>query len=296
MNVFTLFLCYIITCLTLSYAYQQQDDLKNIELSALEFILSPETLRMYQELSNYEKKTWADRFWRAMDPTPTTTMNEYYEEFYKRFMYAYKNFHNLTTPYYLDDRAKYYLKYGPPDDHVQLVGSGKFYKDNITWVYYDLNLFIDFVDSPFYGYREVLDLSEAVSSAPGNEKARVLKELYLERTDLSQKYIKFRNIRNDLDYYSEIQEIIQEKTLALEKAPPSIYHFEHDVEPLTIRLASCLFKENKNQNLSRLELYYSVPLRELVYKTSDSNFLVTHLNKHVIIYDENYQQEFQLLI
>jgi len=148
-----LLIVYFLTSLiTSDQVTSQSNEKKKVELAALEFVLSEESLKLYKEMSDSGKIIWANRFWRAMDPTPTTNKNEYYLEFRERFDYAFENYHNITAPYYLDDRAKYYIKYGQPDDYVESVGIGKFYKDNITWAYYNFNLFIDFVDFSTYGY------------------------------------------------------------------------------------------------------------------------------------------------
>jgi GWxTD domain-containing protein len=273
-------------------AYLQQEvDWAKIELQALEFILPEKALKFYQSLSDSEKIEWATRYWKAMDPTPTTPHNEYYEEFRRRVRYAYQNFHNLVPPYFMDDRARYYIRFGPPDDQVISSGLGKKYRSNITWAYYTMNLFVDFVEYDAFGYREVPDLSVAVQGYPGAEKARIASELYLERADLSPRYLAFQDVRNDLQYFSEVQTFTQDKKLALEKAPPVRFEFKHKALPLNVHIASCVFRGRGGR--SRVELYFSIPLDELSFQPDPEKAAwVARLQKSIILYDQLYREQF----
>ena len=168
---------------------------------------------------------WEARYWKSMDPTPTTPVNESYQEHLRRFAYAERHHSNLISPLYLDDRGKYYLKYGEPDDFSESIGIGKEYLSNVTWAYYRFNLFIDFVEREGFGYEEVNDLSEAVRSAPHNRKAIVAAGLYGDRENLHQRYLRFRGITGsisiDLSAYG----------MALSQRPPvmvSIFHGVRD--------------------------------------------------------------------
>ncbi len=260
--------------------------LQKLELAALEFILPQEALQTYRALPDSEKAAWAARYWRAMDPTPTTPVNEYYEEFRKRLRFAYEHFRNLVPPYYLDDRARYYLRFGPPDDRAESVGLGKKYRNNMTWAYYDYNLFIDFVEFETYGYREVPDLTEAVQGYPLNERARIASELYAERADLSPRYLVFRTVKNDLQYLGEIQDFTEERTRAEQQAPPVTFRFHYKAKPLHVLLNSSVFR-GKN-SLSRVELYYLVPLKELGFTGTAGNWQAK-LRWTLILYDRNYK-------
>lgn len=63
--------------------------------------------RLYQELLT---------FWEQQDPTPTTTYNERLIEHWQRIAYSKEHFtQNKSGPLSADDRARIYIRYGPPD-------------------------------------------------------------------------------------------------------------------------------------------------------------------------------------
>ena len=90
---------YILLIFTLaacpSYAGKNKPQLEDVFYSALEFVLTPDAVDLYRHMSDSARVNWANRFWRAMDPTPMTEANEYYEEYCHRVEYAFNYFHNL---------------------------------------------------------------------------------------------------------------------------------------------------------------------------------------------------------
>ena len=97
------------------------------------YILPTDQFSNYFHLTNTVKReNWLQKFWKQLDPTPTTVRNEAREEFERRVSYAKENFHkfwnNNETRYlkdqYLrqgsphapwDARGELYIKYGEPD-------------------------------------------------------------------------------------------------------------------------------------------------------------------------------------
>ncbi|MDE2797263.1 MAG: GWxTD domain-containing protein [Gemmatimonadota bacterium] len=75
-------------------------------LSAKEF----ETFRM---IRGEEKRAFTNLFWRKIDPTPTTLVNERRLEHYRRVNYAIQNFSEGRIPY--DARGDVYIRFGHPD-------------------------------------------------------------------------------------------------------------------------------------------------------------------------------------
>ncbi|NIR49046.1 GWxTD domain-containing protein [candidate division KSB1 bacterium] len=95
-------------------------------------IIPTEKFAEYNSLQGYDRKEWLRKFWKLQDPTPTTKLNEKYEEFKRRVMYARANFSELwdykrsrfQKDQYLTDRwahapwdarGELYIKYGEPD-------------------------------------------------------------------------------------------------------------------------------------------------------------------------------------
>lgn len=58
--------------------------------------------------------TW-DSFWRAKDPTPQTEYNEELESYFAKIEYCERNF-GYGDRGYLSDRARIYMRFGPPDE------------------------------------------------------------------------------------------------------------------------------------------------------------------------------------
>jgi len=58
--------------------------------------------------------TW-DSFWRANDPTPQTDYNEELESYFAKISYCERNF-GYGDKGYLSDRARIYMRFGPPDE------------------------------------------------------------------------------------------------------------------------------------------------------------------------------------
>lgn len=56
-----------------------------------------------------------DSFWKAKDPTPQTEYNEVLENYMTKIDYCERNFGHGDKGY-LSDRAKIYMRYGPPDE------------------------------------------------------------------------------------------------------------------------------------------------------------------------------------
>ncbi len=252
-------------------------------------ILAPELARLYQALPDLLARVrWEERYWRMVDPLPSSPENPYREEFEQRFSYAWENFSCLAGPSYLDDRARYYLRYGPPDDFVETAGTGRKYVDNLTWAYFGLNLFVDFVRRTGFGYQEVNDLSQAVTGLPLNEKVRIASELYSEREALHQRYAAFRSTGSNTDaFFAVASNLIAEKNQSLSVAPPCRFTFRYAHEPLDAQIASACFRDESGA--TRIEFYYAVPLSQVRYVAGEQSFLVARLLKRLTLYNEEYE-------
>lgn len=274
-----------------------QDVFKNAEQKSAAFqeVLPNELKSVYKEIYNPEaKENWENKYWKLLDPTPNTEHNEFYDEFIKRFSYARKYYSNIIKPLFLDDRGKYYLKYGEPDDRVTNAGIGKVYNDNETWAYYSLNLFIDFVDQFGFGYREVPSLLDAVKSGPLNQKVPVAAELYVERGELHQKYMQFRDVLSaasrgqaQTTFFQHTGELDLEKKIVLENIPPVNYDFDYGMQQLDARISSNIFRGDNGR--SRMELYYSMPLNQLGFEEGTQFPFETIVDKQFTLMDTDFE-------
>ena len=84
-----------------------------------------------------------ERFWKKMDPTPNTGVNEFLNGFFSRLGYVMKNFSRFQ-PGWQTDRGKIYLEFGKPDkisDYPGQLGRGYQY-----WYYYSIGTIFVFED------------------------------------------------------------------------------------------------------------------------------------------------------
>jgi len=257
-------------------------------------ILTDELQQIYDQIIDpADKDKWEQKYWKILDPTPGTEKNEYYLEFLDRVAFANKYYSNLVAPLFLDDRGKYYIKYGEPDDRVTSSGVGKPYRDNETWAYYDYNLFIDFVDQLGFGYREVYNLMDAITSGPANIKTKMAADLYLERRSLHQKYTSFMDVIDgtaglnaDGLFYQLTENLRNEKKLALNYAPPANYKFNYEKQRLDARMDCAIFRGEYGK--SRVEIYYSIPLKQLVFQPGDAMPWESFVEKELTIFNRDF--------
>ncbi len=293
------FLLMIVFCWTCFAAAQNisKDERQRQEIFRL--ILSNELLDVYDDIiMPIEKEKWERKYWKITDPTPNSEINEFYEEYARRVDYAKKYFSNIVSPLYIDDRGKYYIKYGEPDDRVISQGIGKPYDDNETWVYYNYDLFIDFVEKFGFGFREVNSLLEAVTSGPSNTKIYSASSLYLERETLHQKYSRFRNITNgsagmmgESSFYRISDDLSSEKRIILESIPPARYSFSYNKEVLNANISSSTFRAELG--FSTIEFYYSFPLRELSFQQGKQIPFETLVEKQLTIFNDKFVKVLQ---
>ncbi|MDW7680802.1 MAG: GWxTD domain-containing protein [bacterium] len=283
----------------ITLAAKDDDKVEEQQHAFFRLILSDELQQVYDDIYiSAEKNSWERKYWKISDPTPNTERNEYYQEFSERVEYAKNNYSNIIAPLFIDDRGKYYIKYGEPDDKVISVGIGKPWEDNETWVYYDLNLYIDFVYKIGFGFREVNSLFEAVTSGPSNTKVHIASNLYLERETLHQKYSKFRNISDgshglmaESYFYQWTEDLSLEKKIMLETIPPSKYSFSYNKQPLHAAISSSLFRADLG--FSRVEFYYLFPLNELSFQSGSQVPFETLVNKEVVIFNQKFEKMLQ---
>lgn len=139
---------------------RKDDDWSDEELSdfALWHIIDTDEFEEYKMLNEYDKNEWRRKFWKRRDPTPTTGVNEYEEEFKRRIDYAKANFSRFWNYYsfkYLPDqylrlgwshapwdaRGELYIKYGAPEVRSQHGWHSE------QWTYYRYN--VDFLVRQF---------------------------------------------------------------------------------------------------------------------------------------------------
>lgn len=136
-------------------------------------LLDSEQKKTYEALQSLdEKKTYIQTYWKASNPNPLFPENDWLLEFNRRVQYAKKHFRSPSFPY-VDDRGRYYIKYGEPDRRFKDFGGDVRLDDNFrisystfpneTWSYENMqrNFVVYFVEDGV-SYRQVRSLIEAV--------------------------------------------------------------------------------------------------------------------------------------
>jgi len=87
-------------------------------LSEARIILSDTEFDDFRYCSLGEQEKILNEFWKKLDPTPHTAINEAYESFVERVRYADNHFDGFTRGA-LTDRGQIYIRFGPPNEIVQ---------------------------------------------------------------------------------------------------------------------------------------------------------------------------------
>ncbi len=78
------------------------------------YIITPEERSVFEKLATPEEKDqFIEQFWRRRDPDPTTAVNEFKEEHYRRIAYANEHFHAGKAGW-RTDRGMIYIRFGKP--------------------------------------------------------------------------------------------------------------------------------------------------------------------------------------
>lgn len=87
-------------------------------------LLRDKDLEAFKQMSLGEQEAFMKGFWRKLDPTPQTAVNEVYQKFTARVKYADSHFGSFERGA-LTDRGVTYIRLGPPDEiiHQPLPGN-----------------------------------------------------------------------------------------------------------------------------------------------------------------------------
>ena len=119
------------------------DDFSEIEL-VMSYVLDNGNYRQLRKLKGLEKVEFLDDYWDGADPDKGTSENELLDELKSRVLESKELFSGIDGGL-LSDRARIYIKYGPPNDEYKTSS----YSNNIEiliWKYnsgYEFNFIID---------------------------------------------------------------------------------------------------------------------------------------------------------
>ena len=90
------------------------------------YIITEEERDVFKKLTtDAEKEQFIEQFWFRRDPNPSTSINEFKEEHYRRIAYANEYF-GSGLPGWMSDRGRIYIIHGPPAE-IEAHPSGGYY-------------------------------------------------------------------------------------------------------------------------------------------------------------------------
>ena len=105
-----------ITSLAAQKNEEQEDYFKKWLDEDVVYIVASEERSVFKNLTtDSERERFIEQFWLRRDPDPTTAINEYREEHYRRIQYANDHYFSGTRGW-RSDRGRIYIKFGPPDE------------------------------------------------------------------------------------------------------------------------------------------------------------------------------------
>ncbi len=92
------------------------------------YIITDEERQVFNKLTTAaEKESFIEQFWRRRDPDPTTAINEFKEEHYRRIAYANEWFRSGKAGW-RTDRGRIYIIHGPPSEIESYPTGGPYYR------------------------------------------------------------------------------------------------------------------------------------------------------------------------
>ena len=107
-------------------------------------LLRDKEFERFKEMNLGEQEAYMKSFWKKLDPTPQTAVNEIYEKFMARVKYADSHFGSFERGA-LTDRGTTYIRLGPPDEiiHQPLPGNREDLYEGIEKVMTDYKMIAD---------------------------------------------------------------------------------------------------------------------------------------------------------
>jgi GWxTD domain-containing protein len=221
-------------------------------LSEVRYIITSEERKIFIELSPEEREEFIKEFWKRRDPDPTTEINEFKEEYYKRIEDANKLFRGEGREGWLTDRGRIYVIFGPPTSRLTYpMGHPDIGRPAEIWYYgWFPVVFVDWYFNGTYTLetRNVVYLHE-INKAQAIERARFRPEKPF--FDLNWN---FKKLKRENDKISGL--------LILEIPYKTIWFKSYDKKvETTLRLSFIITDEEKNK-LSEYKNQYFLSMTE----------------------------------
>lgn len=273
----------------------------------LKMVMHPAWQKGYEKTD--DKGIYLLGVWQRLDPTPATMANERIVEHWQRYDYVMTWYRSPGKLGY-DDRGTIYMKYGEPEERLEMAAPRGLYA-NESWVYrrFGREVVFDFIRKHI-AYELIDNLMEI---SPLTTKQLQYEQVYefveprmnqsLQYAALGSKLLsKMENMSSsfsvqnetgestgkdqstpgmtqtantDMDLISAMQSLQSEMQYEQISFPVSVTSHVKEIKPLQGGLASARFPQ---RNLTRLEIYYGIPINQLEMDPVDNNMEEADLN------------------
>ncbi len=131
-------------------------------IDQLKYIAKPGVIKKIKKAQGEDKRRLFLEYWKSVDPTPGTEVNELMDEYYTRVQFAAQNF-GTKGEGWNTDRGMVYIILGAPSD-IERHPFEMDAKPYEVWVYYQINRQFIFIDDTGFGdYRLVSSFWDALN-------------------------------------------------------------------------------------------------------------------------------------
>ncbi len=227
---------------------------------AMYYILPTDDFEEYSILKDYDREEWFRKFWKELDPTPTTLENEALMEFERRIQYVRANFSAYWNARHFKNKRDQYLREGWP--HAPWDARGELYikfgepdfnsihsYQAFEWTYsrYNVDFIVRAYQTNIYG--------EAIYAGTMSR--------YMHRMDLS---------RIDSEFIVKPQ-----------------FRYEHNYHADPLKKFKCSVKGSKSDSLDNVILMYEFPLQELKIIQDQQLYKVSFFEQ-VVVFNEDMRE------
>jgi GWxTD domain-containing protein len=87
---------------------------ERVWLASVDHTITKQERKDYEALSDAERRTFQETFWRSRDPNPETPQNEALEEYVTRLRFVEQYFQENEVPGVFTERGRLYMRFGAP--------------------------------------------------------------------------------------------------------------------------------------------------------------------------------------
>jgi GWxTD domain-containing protein len=129
------------------------DEELNEEFKKLKYLISGKESKIFKSLDLESKRIYLARFWKRMDSSPSTEINEFKNYYNSMIDYANANFGTMNRKGFETDRGRILLTYGQPNEierNYMVINK----KPHEIWYFHELEGGVQFIFADITGYGE----------------------------------------------------------------------------------------------------------------------------------------------